>query len=61
MDFKIEGSKSLEPFLKYEIFFPDADYEKTHYGDPKFVGNPIIGAMPKSYYLHFVLTEIIFQ
>lgn len=59
MDFKTECRKNLDPFLKYEIFFIDVDYDEGHYEDPKFVGNGIMGATYNNYYLQIILTELI--
>ena len=61
MDFKTEGLKSFDPFLKYRIFFTDATTSKYRYGNPDNVGNPIMGAQINSYYLKIVLTELILQ
>lgn len=49
----------MNPFLKYELFFIDADYEKDHYGHPANVGNGIIGAIKHNYHLRLTLTELI--
>lgn len=61
IDFKTEGKKPLDPFLKYELFFIDLDYDPTHYGNPAYAGNGIMGAIKHNYHLHLVLTELVRQ
>jgi len=56
LDFKTEGIKPLTPFLKYELFFIDVDYDAEHYSHPANVGNGIIGAIPHNYHLRLTLT-----
>lgn len=55
MDYKAEGLKPLDPFLKYEIFFNDMDYSREGYGAPEYVGNTFMGAAPNNYYLNLIL------
>ena len=43
------------------MFFIDVDYEPEHYGEPKNVGNGIIGAIKHNYHMRLVLTELIYQ
>lgn len=61
LDFKVECLKPLDPFLKYEIFFNDMDYTEYGYGEPRFVGNTFMGSRSNSYYLKFILSEIILE
>lgn len=49
------------PFLKYELFFIDVDYDEEHYVYPKNVGNGIMGAIKHNYHMKLVLTELINQ
>ena len=50
MDFKTEGLKPLDPFLKYEIFFTDC--ESSYASNPAlWVGNGNIGATKGNPYL----------
>ena len=58
-DFKTEGLKKLDPFLKYENFFLDCDY--LTYKSIKWVGNGGMGAVANNYQLHFVLTRFLSQ
>ena len=55
----MEVLKSLDPFLKYQIFFIDAGVDSTRLRSPVAVGVGIIGAMQNSYYFRTILTEII--
>lgn len=59
IDFKTEGKKPLNPFLKYEIFFIDIDYGPDHYIFPSNVGNGIMGARRNNYHLLLTLTQLI--
>ena len=56
--------KSLEGFLKYQMFFADADYDDKRYQSqqgPRYVGNGIMGAMKHSYQMRLVLTQLVSQ
>ena len=59
MDFKTEGRKSFMPFLKYENFFTDCDYDT--FKDVRFVGNGIMGASIHNPHLYKLITELINQ
>lgn len=59
IDFKFEGKKPMDNFLKYQIFFIDIDISNIRFGSPKAVGNGVMGAVPNSYYLKMVLNEFI--
>ena len=64
MDYKTEGLKSLDNFLKYKMFFVDADYEEQHYyaeRGARYVGNGIMGTIKHSYHMRQVLTELVTQ
>ena len=55
-DFKTEGMKPLDPFLKYEIFFTDASIRhKQRFPTPNNVGIPMMGAIQHQYHLRMVL------
>ena len=58
-DFKAEGSKKLDPFLKYEIFFDDCDY--VQYKNIDWVGNGGIGSVPNNHHFLYVLQRFISQ
>lgn len=60
IDFKYEGLKPLDNFLKYEVLFTDCDLGTIRYGIPKAVGNPIIGSVQNNYHLKIVLTQLIY-
>lgn len=57
-DFKTEGLKSLDPFLKYEVFFADCDYQNS-YLEPRFVGSGLMGATMMNYHMHYVLMRFV--
>jgi hypothetical protein len=59
IDFKMEGLKPMDNFLKYEIFFIDSDITELRYFSPKVFGIGIFGAVSNSYYLRTILTELI--
>ena len=58
LDFKSEGLKPFDPFLKYEIFFANCDYT-NYYRDSRYVGNGVIGSTPHNYHLGYVLNRYI--
>ena len=60
LDFKVEGVKKLDPFLKYEIFFDDCDLTYS-YKEIGWVGNGAAGSISNNYHLHFILTKFISQ
>lgn len=55
IDFKFEGLKPMDEFLKYELFFIDCDLSTWRLGSPKPVGNGVMGALPNSYHLGIML------
>lgn len=56
IDFKFEGHKPLDDFLKYETIFADMDIDTIRFGSPKAAGNPFLAATPNNYYLKMTLT-----
>ena len=60
LDFKTEGLRPLDPFLKYEIFFTDTRFDQKRF-PPDQVGIPMMGAMQNNYYLKLLITEILAQ
>lgn len=59
IDFKWQGNRPLDNFLKYESFFIDFDIEDIRFGRPKALGNGFMGAIPNNYHLKMVLTELL--
>lgn len=59
IDFKMEGLRPLNNYLKYEVFFVDYDIQSIRFGSPRAVGNPIFAGVKNNYHLNYVLTEII--
>lgn len=59
VDFKWQGNKPLDPFLKYESIYIDFDIKDIRFGRPKALGNGFLGGMPNSYHLKIVLTELL--
>lgn len=56
VDFKWQGNRPLDNFLKYESFFIDFDNSYIRFGRPKAVGNGFMGATTNNYHLRAVLT-----
>lgn len=58
VDFKTEGFKPMNPFLKYKIFFTDCNYV---YADQpiKAVGNANIGATKGNFHYEYLLSVLI--
>ena len=61
VDFKMEGKKPLDNFLKYEVLYLDADVGAIRLGDPKAIGIGVMGSMKNSYHMSKLLYEIIFE
>lgn len=61
VDFKFEGRKPLNNFLKYELIFADLDIMPYRLGSPKPTGNPFMAATPNNYHLKLILTELIIE
>ncbi len=55
LDYKFQGQKPLNNFLKYELFFIDLDISVYRLGSPKAVGNGVLGATQNNYHLKIVL------
>ena len=60
-DFKIEGKKPLDNFLKYEAIYTDADIEWIRFGTMLAFGNPIMGATKNNFHIKKLLNEIIYE
>lgn len=61
MDFKNEGFKPLDNFLKYEILFFNLDRSYLRFNPIPALTNPFLGAPRNSYYFKFILTELILE
>ena len=58
LDFKFQGHKPLDNFLKYKLLFTDLDISSVRFARPKTLGNGFLGAPPNSYFLKIALHEL---
>ena len=58
-DFKFEGKKPMDAFLKYKLFFINLDLNHLRLGSPKVLGNGVMGASPNNYHLEYIIHELI--
>lgn len=55
IDFKFEGLKPLNNFLRYDVLFVDYDIDDIRFGSPRAVGNTIMGGKKNNYHLTYIL------
>lgn len=61
VDFKMEGTKPADNWLKYEVFYLDCDVSYLRFNRPQVIGIGVMGAAPNNYHMKVLLTELILQ
>lgn len=61
VDFKMEGKKPLDMFLKYEVLYLDCDIADIRLGNPQAIGIGVMGSAQNNFYIQKLLYEVIFE
>lgn len=60
IDFKVEGKKPLDKFLKYQAIYINADIKWTRFGKLLSFGNGIMGASLNNFHMKKLLNQLIY-